>query len=550
MEEEEEKEEEQRGLSKSEVSKASSNALLLSDPQDTSEGLVNPAFSQSDLSSSQSRPLKSSRRTCLSRDRPYGYSRSLSSSVENITLSGAPLSEKRGSFSSLNEPMNRESLPCGRAFKDDTLRQCSRSREWSKSSDFTQVDSRERIQNRKTVKIQERSPDSVTMQSHMSDVCWRRLKRLRGEPKCWSASTSLSQLNFEPVDQLQKQVFSYQDMCSPTHSSWNSLNKSVSRRSSLQSGIASEAKSSSFQSTENLYSHYSAMEKNNLMRLAHTIPFTPVSILGGEEVSIYSLEEVTSESSTVSSWSPQGLSALLQPLSSEEGSLAGGLRQGLRVLCTWAEQDVLRPGLVYVVKAFRPEVVRAWQRYFHGSTALQLCLREIQQQRAAQKMMQVFNQVKPDDIHHSPRFLDVSLVLWQSNGQWLTIENHMSGDFRKYNNNTGEEIAPCCSLEELLLAFSHWTYDYSCRELLVLDLQGVGEVLTDPTVIMADDQSGSRGEMLFGPDNLGDAAVKGFLQKHSCGACCLRLGLTDLRKRPDSCRAEKTFGKEDNKFGM
>lgn len=32
--------------------------------------------------------------------------------------------------------------------------------------------------------------------------------------------------------------------------------------------------------------------------------------------------------------------------------------------------------------------------------------------------------------------------------------------------------------------------------------------------------------MLFGPDNLGDAAISGFLQKHSCGACCRRLGLT------------------------
>lgn len=152
------------------------------------------------------------------------------------------------------------------------------------------------------------------------------------------------------------------------------------------------------------------------MRLAHTIPFTPVSIMGnyfvwchchliscllllfyfkmclffsphfiysfpagGEEVSIYSLEEVPSdadsESGTVSSWPSRGLSAMLKPLSSEEGSLDGGLRRGCRVLCTWAEQDVLRPGLVYVVKAFRPEVVRSWQRYFHGSTALQLCLR-------------------------------------------------------------------------------------------------------------------------------------------------------------------------------
>uniref|UniRef100_A0A665URE6 non-specific serine/threonine protein kinase n=1 Tax=Echeneis naucrates TaxID=173247 RepID=A0A665URE6_ECHNA len=280
---------------------------------------------------------------------------------------------------------------------------------------------------------------------------------------------------------------------------------------------------------------FTAMERNNLMRLAHDIPFTPVSILG-EEVSIYSLEEVPCnadpESNTVSSWSSRGLSAMLQPLFSEEGSLDGGLRRGCRVLCTWAERDVLRPGHIYVVKAFRPEVVRAWQRYFHGSTALQLCLREIQQQRAAQKMMQVFNQVKPNDMQHSPRFLDVSLVLWHSNGQWLTIEKNMCGHFRKYNNNTGEEITPCCSLEEMLLAFSHWTYVYSSRELLVLDIQGVREELTDPTVIMADDHS--RGEMLFGPDNLGHAAITGFLQKHSCNVCCHRLGLTgqSYKKNP------------------
>ena len=48
----------------------------------------------------------------------------------------------------------------------------------------------------------------------------------------------------------------------------------------------------------------------------------------------------------------------------------------------------------------------------------------------------------------------------------------MPGNFKKYNNNTGDEIAPCSSLEETLLAFSHWTYEYSRKELLVLDIQG------------------------------------------------------------------------------
>lgn len=48
----------------------------------------------------------------------------------------------------------------------------------------------------------------------------------------------------------------------------------------------------------------------------------------------------------------------------------------------------------------------------------------------------------------------------------------MTGEFRKYNNNNGDEIAPTNTLEELMLAFSHWTYEYTRGELLVLDLQG------------------------------------------------------------------------------
>ena len=75
------------------------------------------------------------------------------------------------------------------------------------------------------------------------------------------------------------------------------------------------------------------------------------------------------------------------------------------------------------------------------------------------------------------------LVLWHSNGQWMTIERNLPGDFRKFNNNIGEEITPCCSLEETLLAFSHWTYEYSRREMLVLDIQGTGIVAAASTDI-------------------------------------------------------------------
>uniref|UniRef100_A0A671NUK1 non-specific serine/threonine protein kinase n=1 Tax=Sinocyclocheilus anshuiensis TaxID=1608454 RepID=A0A671NUK1_9TELE len=274
----------------------------------------------------------------------------------------------------------------------------------------------------------------------------------------------------------------------------------------------------------------SAMERNNLMRLAHSIPFTPVSLLGGVEVCIYTLEETEAgssledQSSKISTWIQHGRTAVLQPLAHQE-VLDGGLRRATKVVCTWAEGVVLKLGSVYVVKAFRPEVVRIWQKVFPISTSLHLCLREIQQQRAAQKLMQRFNQIKPSSVPYSPRFLDVSLLHWRSDGQWLTVEKNMSGHFRKYNNNTGEEISPSSGLEEAILAFSHWTYEYTNRELLVLDLQGVGADLTDPSLIRFDDKSSS-GEMAFGPANLGDDAIQSFVLKHTCNSCCKKLGLS------------------------
>lgn len=104
----------------------------------------------------------------------------------------------------------------------------------------------------------------------------------------------------------------------------------------------------------------------------------------------------------------------------------------------------------------------------------------------------------------------------------------MTGEFRKYNNNNGDEIAPTNTLEELMLAFSHWTYEYTRGELLVLDLQGVGENLTDPSVIKPEDKQ-SRG-MVFGPANLGEDAIRSFIAKHRCNSCCGKLRLPDLKR--------------------
>nr|XP_061820429.1 transient receptor potential cation channel subfamily M member 7-like isoform X1 [Nerophis lumbriciformis] len=286
---------------------------------------------------------------------------------------------------------------------------------------------------------------------------------------------------------------------------------------------------------------YSAVERNNLMRLSQSIPFTPVPPRG-EPVTVYRLEESSPNTinNSMSSWAQRGLCAKIEFLSKEE--MGGGLRRALKVLCTWSEYDILKPGHLYIVKSFLPGVVQTWQSIYKDDTVLHLCLREIQQQRAAQKLTVAFNQIRPKTIPYSPRFLEVFLLYCHSAGQWFAIEECITGEFRKFNNNNGDEIVPTNLLEETMLAFSHWTYEYTRGELLVLDLQGVGEILTDPSVI----KSGEKGsyDMIFGPANLGDDAIRNFRAKHHCNSCCRKLKLPDL-KRNEYTPDKVTFPQED-----
>ncbi|XP_023578761.1 transient receptor potential cation channel subfamily M member 6 [Octodon degus] len=359
--------------------------------------------------------------------------------------------------------------------------------------------------------------------------------------KKWLTVSKFNQISLEPYiyQKMKSQEVEQHAVQVSDHLTWSQEDlrnsalrqcgsTSVARNSPLKSSNGVDKISASLKSPPEPHHHYSAIERNNLMRLSQTIPFTPIQLFAGEEVTIYRLEESSplNLDKSMSSWSQHGRAAMIQVLSQEE--IDGGLRKAMKVISTWSEDDVLKPGQVFIVKSFLPEVVQTWHDIFQESTVLHLCLREIQQQRAAQKLIYTFNQVKPQTIPYTPRFLEVLLVYCHSANQWLTIEKYMTGEFRKYNNNNGDEIDPSNTLEELMLAFSHWTYEYTRGELLVLDLQGVGENLTDPSVIKPEDKQ-SRG-MVFGPANLGEDAIRNFIAKHRCNSCCRKLKLPDLKR--------------------
>jgi len=113
MEEGEEEEEEEQG-DKEEVQEGERTQEELTN-MDNSQ----PSF-RSRHSSQWKRPTISPRWAYMPRDRPYGNCRSLSSSMENMTFSVAPVS------SSLNQLMNNEGMSGRRGFSDDASLQCSR----------------------------------------------------------------------------------------------------------------------------------------------------------------------------------------------------------------------------------------------------------------------------------------------------------------------------------------------------------------------------------------------------------------------------------------
>lgn len=101
----------------------------------------------------------------------------------------------------------------------------------------------------------------------------------------------------------------------------------------------------------------------------------PVCSPAGEPVTVYRLEESSPNTinNSMSSWAQRGLCAKIEFLSKEE--MGGGLRRALKVLCTWSEYDILKPGHLYIVKSFLPEVVQTWQSIYKEDTVLHLCLR-------------------------------------------------------------------------------------------------------------------------------------------------------------------------------
>ncbi|KAF4317806.1 hypothetical protein BBO99_00005323 [Phytophthora kernoviae] len=95
------------------------------------------------------------------------------------------------------------------------------------------------------------------------------------------------------------------------------------------------------------------------------------------------------------------------------------------------------------------------------------------------------------------------------------VEPFIAGEYHKHNNNFGyvselERNTP--------QTFSHFTYEASGQQILVVDIQGVGDHYTDPQIHT------QRGKE-FGKGNLALRGFERFLESHRCNPICRYLKL-------------------------
>ena len=108
-----------------------------------------------------------------------------------------------------------------------------------------------------------------------------------------------------------------------------------------------------------------------------------------------------------------------------------------------------------------------------------------------------------------------------------SLERFIEGNYVKYNSNCGyvkgETIDDLIS--EAAQAFSHFTFERSMGHFLVVNLEGVSLLLTDPVMHTKDPKI-----FILTETNLNEDGFKFFFATHQCNSFCHRLGLRSNRQ--------------------
>ena len=179
----------------------------------------------------------------------------------------------------------------------------------------------------------------------------------------------------------------------------------------------------------------------------------------------------------------------------------------------------------YVLKKFKTEQIADIERLF--GTIEAHTRKMVQMNALARNLALKMSLDAPEEFGET--FAYNKLYFGKVDKAVVTLERFLEGKFVKHINNTGEiycetgdEIGMKCE------AFVHYTYAFTNKQLMVVDIQGVGFQLCDPEIascILKDETDDS---ILFCTGNLSTVAIEEFVKRHICNKYCDLLKLQDF----------------------
>ena len=175
----------------------------------------------------------------------------------------------------------------------------------------------------------------------------------------------------------------------------------------------------------------------------------------------------------------------------------------------------------FVVKRYRSDRVAGLVEHFQS---LDTHTRKVVQMHAlARHFSLLLRDGAP--LEFGDTFLYTKLYYAEMKGEFVTVESYIEGSFRKYVNNTGDIVLKDGS--EIAMkaeSFVHYSFVKSGKQLIIVDLQGVGFVLCDPEIASSELYDESDG-IYFCAGNLSTNAIETFFVQHKCNKYCELLSL-------------------------
>ena len=159
---------------------------------------------------------------------------------------------------------------------------------------------------------------------------------------------------------------------------------------------------------------------------------------------------------------------------------SGGFRDAFRAKCNDSSSNLKGE---WVVKKYQEASLKTIEDTLKISVEAHT-RKQVQMHCVARNITQRFSAKIPDEFGQTFSYGKVFYSVLENVP--VTIEAYMPGEFIKYINNDGECLdCPQDDLEELFQkaqCLSHFSYEYSNQELMILDIQGAGYSLYDPEI--------------------------------------------------------------------